>query len=63
MVASLVCVCVCVCVPMEVQQAGQTAKGQKIQYLLLTSLREVIALAISTGPRRCHELHTKQMWA
>jgi len=35
----------------NVQQAGQTAKGQKMQYLLLTSLREVIALAISAGPR------------
>merc|ERR1712014_450223 len=30
----------------NVQSAGSTAKGQKTQYLLLTSLREVIALAI-----------------
>ena len=35
----------------EVQQAGQTARGQKTQYLLLTSLREVIALAISAPTR------------
>jgi len=32
----------------NVQSAGATARGQKTQYLLLTSLREVIALAIVT---------------
>jgi cullin-associated NEDD8-dissociated protein 1 len=30
----------------NVQQAGSTAKGQKTQYLLLTSLREVIAIGV-----------------
>jgi len=31
----------------NVQQAGSTAKGQKTQYLLLTSLREVIAIGVA----------------
>jgi len=31
----------------NVQQAGATAKGQKTQYLLLTSLREVIAIGVA----------------
>lgn len=31
----------------NVQQAGCTAKGQKTQYLLLTSLREVIAIGVA----------------
>lgn len=31
----------------SVQQAGSTAKGQKTQYLLLTSLREVIAIGVA----------------
>jgi cullin-associated NEDD8-dissociated protein 1 len=31
-----------------VQQAGTTAKGQKTQYLLLTSLREVIAFGVAS---------------
>lgn len=32
----------------NVQQAGSAAKGQKTQYLLLTSLREVIAIGVGT---------------
>lgn len=31
----------------SVQQAGSTARGQKTQYLLLTSLREVIAIGVA----------------
>jgi len=31
----------------NIQQAGSTAKGQKTQYLLLTSLREVIAVDVA----------------
>mmetsp|Transcript_8430 Transcript_8430/g.22915 ORF Transcript_8430/g.22915 Transcript_8430/m.22915 type:complete len:1277 (-) Transcript_8430:93-3923(-) len=31
----------------NVQQAGASAKGQKAQYLLLTSLREVVAIGVS----------------
>ncbi|CAK0901802.1 unnamed protein product, partial [Prorocentrum cordatum] len=36
----------------NVQQAGSAAKGQKTQYLLLTSLREVIAIGVGTQRQR-----------
>merc|ERR1712014_420522 len=43
----------------NVQQAGQPAKGQKTQYLLLTSLREVIAIGVTQKGDRAIAEHLR----
>jgi len=43
----------------NVQQAGATAQGQKTQYLLLTSLREVIAIGVAQRGERTIAEHLR----